>query len=872
VGITTLLFVMLISVPARSYSSITDVGSKLLHPLLSTAHQDTTSRTNNDSFTRNIDSIQNDTINQNSLLRAVYKLETARINSQIDSIKGTRIQIDSLNEADTAHILRTEQQIDSLRRAIAQIDSLNALLPNPLSENIILPDDSPAIIESTSSENNILSYDSPEVMERASEIFSLPEPPDSISGKELKQWYKAQQYEQKRLLRIERDSINAIKRSARWAESRILETYALPDSLWFKRIVVWNHEQNLNNITVVNPDTTYNDNYNDYPFMRKDVGATYLGISGSATQLHNYFKRERLDIFPYFEPYLIYSNTPENVSFYNVKTPHTELAYWGTLFANRSKEETNIRFMHTQNFTPQLNLKVSYQRFGAKGLLSRENTDNRTFTLTSNYLGKRYVMHAGYIFQGIKRQENGGLVNDQIVLVDSLANNGEFDDSKTLGITLHNAESRLKRNTLFLTHTYGIPIRFSKRSYPDIESTETQSEDRLETKRDSSVVGDGTITYFGHSFEFSTYHRRYQDEMPSDSLGRARLRTYYNDIFLMGDNSYDSVRVNNLENKLFIRLQPWAQDAIISKLDGGIGHQLLGIYRFRPDLYIKDIENEKHSNIYTYFGAAGNFRQYFRWNATARYDLVGYYANNFRFDGQVGLSLFPVKEGVHVTGRLSIEDRKPVWFNNYYYSNHFHWVNDFKNITETRIEGQLDIPHIKTSLFVGNTLINNHIYYGLQSNIAQHGDIINIFSAYLRKDLRLGPFHMHNRILFQKSSNEEILPLPTLSTNLRYFFEFYLVKNVLRMQAGADITFNTKYYAHSYNAALGVFHTQKDRLIGDYPYIDIFANFQWKRASLFLKYINAAQGWPTNDYFSANRYIRPQREFKFGIFWPFYVD
>ena len=827
------MFVMLMFIPVRSYSSVRDSSfeTKQNDTIRKKAIADSLRK---DSLKIEIEQLKRAITNIDSTKKEVGT-DTLKANRQIDSIKSVISQIEfALSKGEP--VTPTERQIDSLNTPASPTDSLNignAFIDTPPSEQTL-------------------------------------QPPDSLSGKKLKQWYKEQRYQQQRLLKIEKDSLKAIQDSIRWETTKILETYILPDSLWFKRIVIWNHEQSLNNVTIINPDTTYNENFNDYPFMKRDVGATYLGISGSATQLHNYFNRDRLDIFPFFEPYLMYSNTVEDIPFYNVKTPYTELGYWGTLFANRDKEETNIKFMHAQNFTPQLSFNLTYKRFGGKGLLDKEGTDNRTFSFTSNYLGKRYIMHAGYIFQGVKRSENGGIFDDSVIL--DPVQNGEFDDTKTVQITLQDANSRLKRNTLFLTHSYGLPIRFSKRekgyeeidlaNYPEVENLQDS------TKIESGVA-DGTITYFGHSFEYSTYYRKYTDNiLQSDAPGR----DYYGNIFLMGNQSYDSIRVNRLENKLFIRLQPWAQSAIISKLDGGIGHQFLNIYRFRPEHYLSGPQKENHSNIYTYFGAEGNFRQYFRWNATARYDLIGYYANNVRFDAQARLSLFPIEDGIHITGKLSIENRRPNWFYDYYYSNHFHWDNNFDNITETRIEGSIEIPRFKANLFVGNALINNYIYYGLHSGIAQHNDLINVFSVYLQKNFKVGPLYLNNRILFQKSTNEEILPLPTLSANLRYFFEFNLVKDVLRAQIGADVTFNTKYYAQSYNAALGVFHNQKDRQIGEYPYIDAFINFQWKRAAIFVKFVNAAEGWPNRDYFSANHYIRPMRIPRFGIYWPFYVN
>lgn len=664
-----------------------------------------------------------------------------------------------------------------------------------------------------------------------------------LSSKELRDQKKEAKFLQKKRDKEIRDSIRYIKDSIRWSQPRILKTYILEDSMKYKRLITWRHDSYFNSITLISPDTTFNDNYYEYPHMRRDVGAAYLGVAGSATQTHNYFKRERLDIFEPFEVYLPYSNTKETLPFYNVKTPYTELAYWGTLFANRDKEETNIKFMHTQNLSPALNINFNYNRYGGKGLLGREATDNRTLSITSNYLGKRYVMHSGYIFQGVKREENGGLTDERVVL------DTTFEDTKDLAFRLSQADNHLKRNTLFLTHSYGVPIRMSK--------------------SDTLNSGEGTITYFGHSFELSSYSKKYTDLI---DINDTTARGMYNNQFLLSKtSSFDSVRVNNFENRFFIRLQPWAKDAVVSKLDGGLGYQILSIYNFKPEQYIGERSNNKYDNLYLYFGANGNFRKYFRWNAMAKYHLVGYYANNFALHANAGISLYPNNRAIHLTGRLSIENRRPSWFSNNYFSNHYYWNNNFNNITETRLQGQLNIPSIKAGATFGYSVINNLIYYGIQGIAAQHSNLITVMSATLQKNFKIGFLHLDNRVLLQQSSNNEVLPLPAISANLRYYMQFVLVKDVLTAQLGADATFNTKYYAPAYSPALGIFHNQKEREIGNYPYIDAFLNLQWKRTSIFVKYINAAQGWPDSDYFSAHRYMRPQSAIKFGIHWPFYV-
>ena len=146
-------------------------------------------------------------------------------------------------------------------------------------------------------------------------------------------------------------------------------------------------------------------------------------------------------------------------------------------------------------------------------------------------------------------------------------------------------------------------------------------------------------------------------------------------------------------------------------------------------------------------------------------------------------------------------------------------------------------------------------------------------SATLRKDFKIWKFHLDHRLLFQLSSDTNVLPLPMLALNLRYYLEFDVVKNVMQMQIGANGIFNTAWYAPAYNPVLGVFHNQNERKYGNCPYIDAFVNIQWKRVSVFVKVINVNQGWPCkeNDYFSADGYINSQRAIKFGISWPFWT-
>lgn len=832
-----------------------------------------------------------------------------------------------------------------------------------------------------------------------------------------------------------KDSIRSVKDSIRWSKPRVLETIFLPDSLYYDRIISWTTGTRVNEYRHADMDTTFNDWYTEYPFYKEDIDAVYLGTVGSAVQNVNFFKRREFDIFKAYAPYITYSHTPENMPFFNTKAPYTELAYWGTIFAFKDKEETNVRFMHTQNITPAWNLAVLFQGWKAAGILEKEATANNSLEITTNYLGKRYVMNAGFIHHNINREENGG-IQDSYMVRDTTV------DAKTIAVNLQNARNKLSRNTFFINHSYDILlesdltrmrkvmdkdsvftatvdslIKVRKEAYERsvdaavaavkakaeaearaadslaalADSTAAMLMDSLGTALDSTgmvldsagisldsagvmidsagTVLDSMVTAVdtvsaagmaadsllsahvrdslsaqvpdslssvsmyaspedsiaavradsiatavadsllrasimdtlrpptedeiiasladsllfgqagnsprltvGHIGEVSRFYRFYTDEI-TDEVGR----NFYNNMFYINPtSSADSMRMFTVENKLFFKLQPWKRDAIVSEVSGGVGYQWNSIYAFRPDMFLTGNRNINQHNMYLYAGASGEYKKYLNWGATAQYSFLGYYQNDFNVDAHVGVSFYPFKdksEPITLNGRFSTSLKEPDWFSQHYYSNHYVWDNDFGKTSTTKVEASLDIPKWDMEAYFGYALVNNYLYNDTLGIARQNTGLINVMSAYLRKDFKIWWFHLDNQILFQYSSDESTLPLPMFTFHLRYYIEMEAVKNVLTVQLGADARMNTPYYVPAYNPALGTFQLQTREQVGYNPYIDIFLNLQWKRVNIFLKVINVGEGWPTGaSSFSAYHYVRPSLGFKFGIHWPFYIE
>ena len=733
---------------------------------------------------------------------------------------------------------------------------------------------------------------------------------DSVTRAKLEydRWYAGLSKQEKKKLKVEektrqkvakmerdqavKDSIQTIRDSILKATPRILETFALTDSMQYKRIVRWTHEQEFHKITLVPADTGFNYRFHDYPFLRNDVNATWLGVAGSPVQYYNFFNRKSKDKVSFYEALESWGHTPADVTMYNTKTPYTELAYSGTLLADSDKESDNLHLLTSQNITPEFNFTLVFDRFGGGGILNNETTANKNTQVTANYLGKKYMAHAGYLYNGVNRTENGGIV-DLRGIRDTTVNARELD------VFLTGAQSKVKKNTVFLDQQYRIPFEFINRikdrkldkeleahyrdsvmAVSDTVSAEALTQwldKRREERAQADTLGDRDITtaFIGHSTEYSTYRRTYSDQVSASSPIADGF--YHNAHYIHPSVTADSMRVQRIENRVFLRLQPWAEDAIVSKLNVGVGDRLLNYYAFDPT-FTRKKQSVTWNSAYLYAGVEGSLRNYINWDAKGEFVFLGHEIGDLSLDANLRVSLYPFRRArkspltldVHFDTSLD----EPEYYHQHMYTNHFKWDNDFSKQSVTRVQGRLSVPRWKLDAGVGYALLANNVYYDTLGVIRQNATPMSVLSADLHKEFVLGILHLDNRVLFQLSSNPDVIPLPKVAVNLKYFVQFNISQGILLMQIGANGLYNTAWNSPSWNPALGVFHNQVENVYNNGPYVDAFVNMQWKRATIFIKYENANQGWPMkkNDYFSANRYIVTQRAVKLGIYWPFYTQ
>ena len=509
-------------------------------------------------------------------------------------------------------------------------------------------------------------------------------------------------------------------------------------------------------------------------------------------------------------------------------------------------------------------------------MLSNERTANKSLYAHTSYLGEKYLLHAGYISNNVSQKENGGIV-DNFWIRDTIV------DAREVDVYLNDASSNTVKKTIFIDQQYRIPLTFlldlfkkkDKEPEPILDEEDLHPEAEPEEPVQDSVQIERNVTtaFIGHSSEFTRISRLYQDELRATKAKEFYQKTNY----LNPNGSYDSLGVTKINNKVFIRLQPWAQDAIVSKLDIGAGLDILH-YAKKDPTYLYTPGSQAWTSGYLYAGAQGQFRNYFQWNALGHYSLIGDEAGDFDLTANAQFQFYPFRRArtspivLDLSFSTSLEE--PGYYVQHMLVNHYKWENSFEKISTSKFRGTLSIPRWKLDASVNYALLVNNIYYDARSIATQNADAMSILGVTVNKDLELFNFlHLDHRVLFQLTSNQEVVPLPKLSANGRYYVQFG-INNAMTMQIGANIFYYTKYNLQRWNPNIGIFYNQTANEYGNAPYIDLFANMKWQNACVFVKWENAGMGWPLDyaDYFSADGHIRTPRIIKLGLFWPFHPN
>ena len=635
-----------------------------------------------------------------------------------------------------------------------------------------------------------------------------------------------------------------------------LESYFFSDSIRSLRNFMWHIDRDYNTVKVEPIDTTLNLWRLDYPHYHKRLGNNSVGGLGQASTEVNYFERTKSREFTFAQPYDAYTYRTENVPFYNMKHPYIWMTYLES--GQKRYREEHFEIMAAQNINPSTSFSINYRSRGSRSKYDVSRVKDNNLSATVAHTGRRYSVHAGYTRNKIEQQESGGVVGDWAI-TDTV-----FEMPSGVPMRLAGAEAKnvYVNNAFFVKQSIGIPfVRM--------------------TERDFSMA-DLPAIYLGHTFEYNAWSKvytdkyaKYKDERYSrnpNGTYNSHTDIYYKDWFQDPEKSRDSTYERIITNRIFVQAQPWDRNGAVGTIDGGVGIDVHTYSQFQPKDYLSGKQQKENlTSWFTYVGAQGKIRKYADWGANFKIYPSGYRGGDYEIDARASLSAYIKKKPITLSGSFSESMTSAGYWQSHWNSNHYRWENNFKKEGETRFNILFTVPDHGIELSFWQSILRNKIYYGADCMPTQHDGVVSVTSIYAQKDFTIKGFHLNHRVLVQLTSDRYVMPLPLVSTFLSYYYEFWIKRDILRLQVGVDGRFNTRYYAQGYNPALSVFYNQNETEIGNYPYLDAFISAKWKRMRILLKY----QHWNcnlfgNNEYFAVARYPLNPGMFKIGISWTFY--
>lgn len=664
----------------------------------------------------------------------------------------------------------------------------------------------------------------------------------------------------------------------------------------------WKIDNRLGNVTPVPVDTIQTGFQNSNDMGGPTGQFNYLGNLGSPRMSRIFFDRPDDSQFIFLDPYNFSFQRPQDVVFTNTLSPFTNLTYYKSL-NNRNGEE-RFKSYFAINANKRLGFGFNIDYLYGRGMYSDQNTAFFNGNLFAYYRGDKYDMHFIFSNNNMKMAENGGIADDRYITDPlDMAEGKKQYASTDIPTNLNKVWNHNSGYHVFLTHRYN--LGFYKKnnkeqnvndSLPQMMNLPTDSlinkslNDSLKTteKIDSIDVNPEfvPVTSFIHTLQIDLDKRKY---ITQDNSQAQKLYEYN----FFGNDSTDLTKRTSIKNTFGISLREGFNKWAKAGLTAYITHE----YR---DFTLCDTTGIDDNRIFKHYkennlSVGGELLKeqgkLLHYRILGELGIAGEDAGQFKVEGKGDLNFRLLGDTVRLEANAFVKNLNTVFFYRHFHSKHYWWDNtDLSKIMRTRIEGTLHVGKLGTTLRAGVENIKNYTYldnasvavtnndgkvtsYKNNAIVKQDGSNIQILTAMWQQKLKAGIFHLDTEVVYQKSSNENILPLPELSAYANLYLKSALVKDVFNVELGADARYFTKYYAPDYSPVMGQFYLQNPNEkieIGGYPMINVYANLQWKRTRIFVMMYHINQGSGDSNYFLAPHYPINPKMLKIGISWNFF--
>lgn len=573
-----------------------------------------------------------------------------------------------------------------------------------------------------------------------------------------------------------------------------------------------------------------------YNYLRKDIfglqpylndGQTYLVLDKS------YIKPELYPTAGYSAKLFAYLK-PEDIPYYSVATPFTELYFKTTIQQGQS-----VDALVAVNVRPEINFSLAYKGLRSLGRYINQLSSDGNFRFTFSYTAKdkRYMANAHFMSFDFLNGENGGIINPS----DFEGGESRFSNRERINVWSRDGRSFLKGKRLFLDHIYRI---------------------------NKGDVANNLSVYHTVNYETQFYEYR-QPSIATLLDDGSYFQRYGNSYLTSGLN--DQARYNKVYNRAGVEFE----NKTIGKFrvfleDFRFNYYFSKIRIIQGEINDGSLSGENQSIGGTYWYKKG------RWDgsATIQNSLSGLSSSRFQAQAKYAIN---DENSLHLEYIRQSSIPNPIYNLQQSSFTAYNWVNDFRNEKTNAVSAELKTKWGNASAYLSN--ISDKLYFidtdptDNYQIIApqQYGSSIQYLNVKVAKEFKWWKLGLDNTVLFQQVQQDDpIMNVPKFTTRNTLYFSDYFFKKALYLQTGFIFNYFTKFYADDFNPVTNEFFVQREKEMGGYPMVDFFINARIKTCRIYFKAEHFNSSMTGYNYLTAPNY--PYRDFliRFGLEWNFF--
>ncbi len=634
---------------------------------------------------------------------------------------------------------------------------------------------------------------------------------------------------------------------------------------------------------------------------------SFLGNTGTPRYNRIYMNRiDDSDEFLFLRPLSYFRGRLGEFRFTNTLSPFTNLAYHSV--GSKVNGEDRVRAYFATNINKEAGLGFKIDYMYGRGYFVNSACSSFGTTFYGYYRGERYNIHAYANVNHLKMFENGGIEDDKYIREPEKI---EQNFSTTeIPVMLNDTWNRNHERNFYLTHKYNFGF-YREIEVPDSLKPQVPSASELLADLPDSIqqalrtdtlarkrMVDSLVTKWQaeqiipkefipvssiiHTFDMRDLTHTY---IANSSSEKYYTNNYYGEL----DKVYDMTGAMSIRNTFGLALREgfnkWA----------AMGITLFATHKIRTYKLLKEneygIEMQRYNENDLSIGGelARTQGKLLHFNVNSEFFLTGQKVGDLTVNGCTNWEFrLGKKDSLLLDVKAMIKNEKPDFFFRHYHSQHAWWDNDdLARQLRMRFEGILRLKNFGTRLKFGFENITNYTYFGMQNTVLdgnkpilptnlshavsvnQYDGSIQVIGGSIAQEMKYGILHWDNEIAFQKSSNDDVLPLPAVNIYSNLYLLFRIAK-LLRIQVGADMRYFTKYYGLDYSPSIQQFAVQDANLerqkMGGQPIVNVYLNSHLKHFRFYFmaKYISSG----TNAFYAPYYGMNPLN-ICFGLSWNF---